>query len=450
MMICQAQNRVGRLNAFQRVMLQWTELSPYNAVHVYRLAGAADPLALAESLRATFEHSDIGAVEINEQEACYRHVCDPRPTVEIVGGRGPAEARLSAHVAAEVNRPFARPVCKPFRVSLLDAGPESHYVILAYDHWASDSNGARLLMRHVLGRYLNLDIPENQTSLDLYPGTYGEVFSQRLGGPRLAMPLLRSAFSAMMHRSARQTAYASNFQMSVGYDSYDVRPGTIEAVHQFARRNNASVHDVFLAAMGVVLADMLPRRAKSGAIALGTIVDTRNDAQEDLSDTLGTFLGYYVTRLAGDRSIGFDELVRRVAEKTSKVKRQRSYLDAAVNFRVSSQIWPRLRPESRPLFARRALPMTAGVTNVFLRDSWINHYGGGKILEYRRAVSCGPALPLVLSPTTYDGRLNIGVNYRETVFSRAKITAIMASLVERLETVDSVKRRKKPALRSVA
>lgn len=424
-------------------MLQWCELAPYNAVHIYKLAGPADALSFCDAVRATYDLSEIGTVEIDAARGCYRHGRDLLPAVEMIGGSGTAEERLNAHVAAEVNRPFERPVCKPFRIGLLDADANSHYAVLCYDHWTSDSNGARLLMRHILGRYLGLDIPENQTSLDLYPGTYAEVFSQRLGGARAALPLLRSATGWLRHRSARQTAYASNYQMSVGYDSYDVRSGTVEALRRFARQNDASVHDVFLAAMGGALVKVLPNRSK-GVIALGTIVDTRADAEDDLAETLGTFLGYYIVRMAGDRSIGFAELVRRIAEKTSKIKRRRSYLDAAVNFRVASKIWPRLRPESKPIFARRAMPMTAGITNVFLRDSWINRYAGGMVLEYRRAVSCGPALPLVLSPTTLDGRLNIGVNYRETGFSRRRIDDVMESIVGRLESLASGVKATKP------
>ena len=57
------------------------------------------------------------------------------------------------------------------------------------------------------------------------------------------------------------------------------------------------VNDVFLAVLTRAMADFLPRRSSKGAstqLALGTIVDTRGDAGEDLSESLGTFLGYFV------------------------------------------------------------------------------------------------------------------------------------------------------------
>ena len=149
---------------------------------------------------------------------------------------------------------------------MVAAGPASHYVSLIYDHWAADSIGARLVMRHVLGRYLDLDIPENEEPLDLYPGTYREVFAHRLQGHRLAWPMLRSIQSWIKNRSTSRVAYSSAQQMAVGYSLYRVRPGTVQHVHQFARDIGASVHDVFLAALCRALAPFLPKRlSKAGS-----------------------------------------------------------------------------------------------------------------------------------------------------------------------------------------
>ncbi len=230
-MICRASSPFGRLNAFQRVMLQWSELHPYNAAHAYQLSGALNLPALREAIREALEHNALGVAEIDPEGVWYRHEAADSPEsaeVESVGGEGLPETRLAAHLARELNRPFARPRCRPFRFSVVDAGPRSHYVSLTYDHWVADSVGARLLMRHVLGRYLKLDIPENRGTLDLYPGTYREVFAHRLHGSHLAMPVLRSIRSWFDNRSAWRVAYASVSQMAIGCALYAVRPGTVQ------------------------------------------------------------------------------------------------------------------------------------------------------------------------------------------------------------------------------
>ena len=120
-------------------------------------------------------------------------------------------------------------------------------------------------------------------------------------------------------------------------------------------------------------------------MTLGTIVDTRPDANEDLSESLGTFLGYYLVRIAGDGDVALDDLTRRIAPATRVKKQRRSYLDSAVNLRVASAIWPHLKPERRSHFARRALPLTAGISNLYVRDSWIDQQGAGRILDFHRA-----------------------------------------------------------------
>ena len=60
-MICHASSPIGRLNAFQRVMLQWSELHPYNAVHTYRLSG---PLCLQSLQQAIQNPSGTTASEL--------------------------------------------------------------------------------------------------------------------------------------------------------------------------------------------------------------------------------------------------------------------------------------------------------------------------------------------------------------------------------------------------
>lgn len=449
-MICRAPSVVGRLNAFQRMMLQWSELHPYNAAHTYRLSGPLSLQSLQQAIRDALDHNGLGVAEIDPNGVWYRHETDDSPhppEVELVVGEEPPKDRLAAHLARELNRPFGRPRCRPFRFSVVDAGPASHYVSLIYDHWSADSVGARLVMRHVLGRYLGLDIPENEETLDLYPGTYREVFAHRLQSHHLAWPMLRSIRSWLDNRSTWRVAYASARQMAVGCALYGVRPGTVQEVRQFARNNEASVNDVFLAALCRAMVPFLPRRfSKAGAhnMTLGTIVDTRADASEDLSESLGTFLGYYLVRVAGDGKVGLDELTRRIADATRVQKQRRSYLDSAVNLRVASAIWPRLKPESRAHFARRALPLTAGISNVHLRGTWIERQGAGRILDFHRAVSTGPALPLVVLPTTIREQMNIAVSYRVTGFSQSKIEGIMESFLEQLETLGGQVEVRKP------
>ena len=78
-MICRAPSLVGRLNAFQRVMLQWSELHPYNAAHTYRLSGPLSLQSLQQAIRDAFDHNGLGVAEIDPDGVWYRHEADDSP-----------------------------------------------------------------------------------------------------------------------------------------------------------------------------------------------------------------------------------------------------------------------------------------------------------------------------------------------------------------------------------
>ena len=77
--------------------------------------------------------------------------------------------------------------------------------------------------------------------------------------------------------------------------------------------------------------------------------------------------------------------------------------------------------------------------------------GNDQVVDYFRASPTGPAVPLVLTPTTFIDRMNIGVSYRATAFSRDRVHALVDTfleLVEKLEPtamVGRVPQRREPA-----
>ena len=168
-------------------------------------------------------------------------------------------------------------------------------------------------------------------------------------------------------------------------------------------------------------------------LSLGTIVNVRGDAQENLSDSLGTFLGYFLVRLAADKDMSLAEATRRVAAATAPIKARRAYLDSLLNMKLASTVWPCLRTSAKSHFMRRAIPLTAGVSNVVVRDGWIERAGAGCITECVRGASTGPIAPLVLTPTTLGQEMNVGASYRLAGFPRRTIDGIMEMFLEQIE-----------------
>src|SRR3954468_5636041 len=97
------------LNFFQRLILQWDKLHPYNAAQVLKLAGPAQAAALTETCQQTLSAMLPGL----------------NGTVQVV----PPEQELSDFISQEMNRPFDR--ATTFRPFILDRG-DHYYAGIVY------------------------------------------------------------------------------------------------------------------------------------------------------------------------------------------------------------------------------------------------------------------------------------------------------------------------------
>lgn len=428
----------GRLNAAQKVMYHWSELHPYNATHTVRLAGPARSAALFDAIRDTYAFNRVGMVQLDNRKLAYQHSVDAAPRLDVLSGDISAE-RLNSHLSAELNRPFERPDNRPFRFSVMDTDDDTHFVNLTYDHWVADSIGARLVLRHVLGRYLQIDDPDNCRPLRLHPGTFRDAFKDRLGIRGTAQSALRSLGRWLTSRRVAQATYSCTAEMSVGYELHKTPADTVARLLAFARSMNVSVHDVLLAALARAMVDVLPRRVckANRELALSSIVDTRADADADLNESLGMFLAYHLVRCAPDRTASLADVTRRLAAQTARLKSERRYLDSMVDMKLVGKLLPTLNRKRWPHAVRRLLPMTAAISNVRLHDTWVDRYRPGRILEYSRSSPTGPMFPLVLTPTTMADAMNVGVTYRRNGFSRERMNGFMAHFLGQIERPDA-------------
>ena len=82
---------------------------------------------------------------------------------------------------------------------------------------------------------------------------------------------------------------------------------------------------------------------------------------------------------------------------------------------LSVRVMPHVAPRRRQKLVRNTYPLWGGIANSNL--SWLSGLPAGPVIsDYLRAVSTGPVGPLILSVTTYDQAINVGVSYRTTVY----------------------------------
>src|SRR5437870_2690335 len=107
----------GRLNIFQRTMLLWNELHPYNCVHLVRVLAPLDLTRLGEAVNQTLAALKLGKVTLNPDRGTYRYDGGgANYEIKVVQVGGDSHANLAAEAARQLNERFAHDQSfQPFR-----------------------------------------------------------------------------------------------------------------------------------------------------------------------------------------------------------------------------------------------------------------------------------------------------------------------------------------------
>src|SRR5471030_2573776 len=94
----------GRLNIFQRTMLQWNELHPYNAVDVVRIPGALDSGRLQKTINGTLENWGLTGLTLNRANGKFHfHGGSVHCEIKILAG---GENALAGEITRQINTAF--------------------------------------------------------------------------------------------------------------------------------------------------------------------------------------------------------------------------------------------------------------------------------------------------------------------------------------------------------
>src|SRR5512139_152401 len=99
----------GTFNIFQRTMLDWNRIHPYNAVHVVRVLRPLDSVRFSAVVDRVMEQSGLNSLVIDPQRRHYeyqggQHHYDVRQAA----GGGALTETLEREMERELNEPFER------------------------------------------------------------------------------------------------------------------------------------------------------------------------------------------------------------------------------------------------------------------------------------------------------------------------------------------------------
>ena len=167
----------GRLNLFQRTMLDWRELHPYIAVHAARIAEPLDTAAARRAIDETLEHAGLTGLELDRRRGRYEWRGGPSASaLEVIDAGVDWATTLATVFERQLNAPFTDDGrIDPFRFFAIDQG-DAFFLGIAYDHFVAGGDSIVVLLNAIADRYAGMPAPV--APLSRYPHTHRRLFAR--------------------------------------------------------------------------------------------------------------------------------------------------------------------------------------------------------------------------------------------------------------------------------
>ncbi len=235
----------GRLTPFQSLMRHWSALTPFNFAHAMRLTKPLDLGRWQQAASAAIGGMGAGV----------------GPISIATGG-----VDIDTHLTAELNRGFDE-ADLPFRFFAIDAHDGGHWLAVTIDHWWADDFSCRALLQQIYSAYES---------------------GRHLNDATLRLPTGRPRPRSWLGESIAFMKEAARYRRACRRplrDPLDFRTQTFRTafpeealpkIRQFARQNDATVHDALLAAAAQAFGVRHgPPRKGRDAVALISAMDLR-------------------------------------------------------------------------------------------------------------------------------------------------------------------------------
>lgn len=399
-----------RMNYFQRLIRHWDRIHPYNAAQVMRLSIPCDLEGAQEAWDSTLRDLGLGSVEIRGSQ--YRHLPGQSEVFLLEAGR-----EVDAYISRQLNVCFEPDQC-PFRPFIQSAGREIVAGIV-YHHWVADSVSVRVLMREWFVRMAGCG-ERRREHLAMLPDDSASRSTESI---RSAIRLL-----CAMKRTRRLPRKAC-LDLEVEHRLLHLPDDTAQALRDTGHMLGVKVSDLMLCTLTELCNKYLPAaHPHRPDLAIGCIRDTRTAA--DGNDAFGAALAFTPVlcpdALIGDRTA----LLTHIAKQTARHRQGgvgRAGASAAVGTRLAILALGLVRRRHVMEFIRKRMCFSAGLSNVDLTQTWVTQHRP-VLAEYYRVSPTGPALPLVITPTTAGRQFNISLTWRKSAISATAIAAIMEDI----------------------
>jgi hypothetical protein len=413
----------GRFNTFQRTMLLWDDMHPYNAVHVVRVPGVCGPDRLRQMLARALEERGLTGLRVDAKGREYEFRGGPAEIeLTAISAGEDAAAALRAEMERQINLKFERSgEFTPFRFFALPDG-DAFWLGIVYFHAIADAEPIVRFACELAADYTGAGLPEARGRRNCHAGNG----ARRRWHPGLWLrKLLTLPAQLRAMRRAIRPGGTDGDDFGNGVELFTLGGSELEMLIAAGKRFEVTVNDLFLALLMWSLAPLCEaaRRPGRDRISLGCIVNARRDLGIEGDGGFGLVLGSFSVTCGIAETAGISQLARSIAGQTRRCKRGGLYLANALEMGLVLRLMSLFSTNQQRRFYPKNYPLWGGLTNMNLKSLPMEP-SAVQPLDYLRTVSTGPVTPLVLSVTTFGKAVNLAMSYRTSVFSRPEISAV--------------------------
>ncbi|HUB87676.1 MAG TPA: hypothetical protein VMB22_07260, partial [Verrucomicrobiae bacterium] len=319
-------NMDRKLNIFQKTMLQWNDVHPYNVVHVFRIPEPLDLERLKKTVNGVLESQGLAGVTLNRARGTYQlHSGPVDREIKIVTGENPSAA-LAAEIERQLNTAFVqRERFSPFRFFVVPE-PDAFSLGIVYFHAVADAESIALLAKEIVESHLNKIGSRSFQPLHFDCGRRNNLLRR----PGLLIRKLASLpVLARQMRHSRHITHWDDNDFKNEFAFFPLAAGDLDLLLKTAKSWNVTLNDLFLALLMKSLSNLKPdldRHPQRRKISLGCIVNLRKDLGLDGRRAFGLFLGSMIVSREVSDATGLQELAGEIRRQTSTIKGGKLYL----------------------------------------------------------------------------------------------------------------------------
>jgi hypothetical protein len=427
----------GNLQIFQKTMLQWDEVHPYNAVHVTRVPQPLDMHRLTSIIQQQLEmyHLTGFVLDRKRKRFFYRGGTDEIDIKLIEQKEGISHA-LDNEIELQINTSFqTEGSINPFRFFVVKED-NSFSLGLVYLHIIAGAESIVYLLKSIVDTYMNNSTEDVRIPLEHYPFKLRHMLQfniKHLMSWLLTLP----SYIADVRGSCR-VSFSDIENNHISFSHVTLEPSQLNALVNVSKKWKVTINDLLIAILLLSLSPFaskrfsLPRRKK---ISVATIVNIRKDLLIEVPRPFGLYLGSFIVSHTVPQGITLERLSQDIHKQTIRIKKHKLYLRSLIEQMFALTLIPYFDKKRQRKFYTKYYPLWGGISNVNLNNIWDQSLSEHPI-DYLRTVSTNPVVPLVFSITTVKDIVNIGISFREAVFSRTDCERIIREISTCIHTID--------------